>query len=282
MNRKTLILLVAAVLLSASTLAQPVEGDTSEVRPGIVPGNPLYAVENFVEKIEVKIAGIIGGPELKAKAIANNAEERLAEANYLADRNKTAKAAQAVQRYSEGLNQSREIARGIEDERLGDQIENVSRKNQDTLEKVKKKVPEEALKAIQRAQEKSNSQRPDPPNRTGSKEKPPEGLNNSKREGHDIEGGKSSNSIEKPDIEEKPGKNLSETGNISGKADIENRSAGTEEDATTGKEENSGETDTELAQSDKPETDASENLDGRGSEPDEPTGGPDTGQDLTR
>jgi len=53
----------------------------------------------------------MGEKDLKAKAIANNAEERLAEVRYLTDENKTEQAGKAMQKYLEGINQSRNIAR---------------------------------------------------------------------------------------------------------------------------------------------------------------------------
>ncbi len=193
-----------------------------------MPGNPLYVVESFVENIEVKIAGMIGGPEMKSKAIANNAEERLAEARYLADQNKTEKAAKAMQRYSQGLNHSRDIARGLEDTNLGQKIENVSNRNKQTLEEVKKKVPEQAKKGIERARNKTDNQKPDIPDKARERSENPgkaenTGLNSSKPE-ESTPGG-----IEVNDSEAKPAKigksreNLTSGKNISNSPDIENK-----------------------------------------------------------
>lgn len=157
MKRKIL-LGVALVLVLSTAAAQPTNR-SSEVKPGLMPGSFLYPVENFVETIEVRVAGFVGGPDLKAKAIANNAEERLAEARELSEKNRTEKAAEAVEKYSEAMNRSQELASRGEDGELKQKLENVSSRNIQTLEEVKKKVPEEARKGIQNAIDKSKSRR---------------------------------------------------------------------------------------------------------------------------
>ena len=149
-------LLGVVLLLSTTVMAQPESENASNVKPGITPGNPLYVIESFVERIEVNLAGMMGGPEMKSKAIANNAEERLAEAKYLADRNKTEKAARSMQKYSEGLNQSMQIAKDTKNKNLEEKIQNVSRKNTKNFEEVKNRIPEKAQEALQRKQNKFN------------------------------------------------------------------------------------------------------------------------------
>lgn len=151
-----MILLGAILILSSVALGQTTQEQTNELRPGLVPGNPLYAIEGFVENLEVKIAGVIGGPEMKSKAIANNAEERLAEAKYLADNNKTDQAGKAVKKYLEGVNQSRDIAQQTGNTNLSEKLQNLSNRNQQALEEVEKKVPPQAQEAIKKAQEKSS------------------------------------------------------------------------------------------------------------------------------
>ena len=174
MKLKIFALMVVGLLYSAAGAAQT--STASEIKPGLTPGNPLYAVETAAEKIEVQVAGIIGGKELKSKAIANNAKERLAEARKLADRNQSEKASEAIRRYSEGLNQSREMARDEGDRDLEEKINNVSRKNQQTLEEVKKRVPEGAQEVIQKTMNRSSKT----PSEAGKNPGRPEKLNKSK------------------------------------------------------------------------------------------------------
>ncbi|QGA79969.1 hypothetical protein [Candidatus Nanohalobium constans] len=88
--KKLLTLLLIGVLLAATGLAQSQDTKTSQ-NNGFAVFNPFSAVENFVEKAEVSLAGAIGGPDLKAKALANNAEESLEKAEKLANGNKTEK-----------------------------------------------------------------------------------------------------------------------------------------------------------------------------------------------
>jgi hypothetical protein len=191
MKRK--ILLAAALVFLVSAAAAQPANSTSEVKPGLEPGSFLYPVENFVESIEVRMAGLVGGPDLKAKAIANNAEERLAEARELSESNRTEKASEMVEKYSEAMNRSRELASRGEDEKLKQKLDNVTARNVKTLKGVKKKVPEEARKGIKNAIEQSKR------NKAPGIEKPgaPSGPENSPGK---VKPGKSDTpSQEKPD-----------------------------------------------------------------------------------
>lgn len=156
-------LIVLATFLVALGTAQPAQTNNSPVF-----GNPFATVENFVEKAEVGLAGVIGGPDLKAKALANNAEETLAKAERLAKNNKTERAAKMAEKYNKNINRSRELAAKGGDENLTRQLDNISSQNVQRLEEVKKKVPEEAQKGIQNAIENSKrSEKARKPDREG-------------------------------------------------------------------------------------------------------------------
>ncbi|MFB6174709.1 MAG: hypothetical protein ABEJ87_01890 [Candidatus Nanohalobium sp.] len=58
--RKTALVLSALVVLTASVSAKPPQ-KSSSTDPGMVPGDLLYPLENFVEGLEVGLAGMIGG-----------------------------------------------------------------------------------------------------------------------------------------------------------------------------------------------------------------------------
>lgn len=147
---KLMIISIFAIFMAAPALAQA-QSSNAAVDPGFLPGNPMHSVETLVEKAEVRFAGIVGGPDLKAKAMANNAQERLAEANALADRNRSEDASEAVRKYEKTMNQSQEIADRRNNSKLSEQIKNVSRNNLDQLKQVRDKVPEQAREGIDRA-----------------------------------------------------------------------------------------------------------------------------------
>lgn len=169
--RKTSILLTALLLLTFIGSAQPVENSSTDANPGLTPASPFYPAEVFVENLEVRLAGVIGGPDLKSKALANNAEERIAEANKLIDMNRSEKAAEAIQKYSNTINQSRELAARGQDQELQQKLENISSKNTEKLREVKERVPSQAKEAIEKAIKKS--QKPSGlENRANRSEKP--------------------------------------------------------------------------------------------------------------
>lgn len=148
--KKTVMLVAAIMILLFSVSAQP-QNTENQVKAGITPGDLFYWVENTVEKAEVKMAEMIGGPDLKAKAIANNAEERLSEARALDEQNKTEKASELRRKYSEQINKSKDIAKNSKDQKLKDKLENITRKNQEVLKEIKNRTPEKAQRGIEKA-----------------------------------------------------------------------------------------------------------------------------------
>jgi hypothetical protein len=160
--KKVLSVLAAVVLLSTSVLGQPAEPSAGPA--GIFSAEPFQTVEGFVEKLEVGLAGVIGGPDLKAKALANNAEESLEEAERLAERNRSGKAAERIQTYEKKMNRSQNILEKTGNRNLSEEIQNISSRNVQRLEEVKEKVPEEAQKGIEKAIENSRRrERPENP-----------------------------------------------------------------------------------------------------------------------
>lgn len=139
---------------------------TTDADPGITPGSPFYGIEKAVESLEVRMATAIGGREMGSKALANNAQERLAEARSLAERNRTELASKAVDDYSNNLNRSRAMAQESNNTELSDRLDNISRGNVQALEQVREKVPEQARAGIDRAIKNSNKsigERPETP-----------------------------------------------------------------------------------------------------------------------
>ncbi|QKQ98707.1 hypothetical protein GKQ38_04240 [Candidatus Nanohaloarchaea archaeon] len=172
--RKYLALLLALTLTTGIASAQPSDTGAaqSNISAGLTPASPLYGIEMFAENLEVKLAGLIGGSDMKAKAMANNAEERLAEAQELIEKNRSSKATQLIERYSHTINESIEIASRGQNEGLKQRINNISSRNVEMLKKVKEKVPAQAQDAIQKAIEQSEERAKAARNRTGK----PEGI----------------------------------------------------------------------------------------------------------
>lgn len=142
---KKIVLFISVLMMVSVAAAQP-------SNPG---GNPFNGfvdnVDNFVESLEVRMAGAIGGPELKSKALANNANESLREAKKLSDQNRSEEAAQRIEKYNRQMNRSLEAAEQANSSRLDSQLSNVSGKNIEVLKKVRDNVPEQAKQGIQKA-----------------------------------------------------------------------------------------------------------------------------------
>lgn len=154
--KKTWLILSLLVLFTAAAVAQPSQNSTS-TDPGLIPGDIFYPVEQFAESLEVTVAGLIGGPDFKAKAIANNAEESLAEASILAERNNSRKASEMAQNYYNQMNRSKNLVESSKNSNLSQELSNISRKNVERLEKVKEKVPHQARAGIENAIQNSRS-----------------------------------------------------------------------------------------------------------------------------
>lgn len=214
--RKIPILLTVLMMLAFVGSAQTVEEENSSVAPGLTPASFFYPAEIFVENLEVKLAGVIGGPDLKSKALANNAEERIAEANKLLDMNRSKKATEAIQKYSKTMNKSKELASRGQDRELQQKLDNISNKNTEKLREVKKRVPSQAKEAIEKAI--TRSQKPAAPGKPG---------NNSSRPG------KSDTGKDVPG-RDKPGNksNLTESGGSNISISPKESSSAAEEDNT--------------------------------------------------
>lgn len=152
--KKIWLLLSLLIILASTAVAQPSQNSSIE-DPGLLPGDLFYPVENFAEGLEVKIAGLLGGDDFQAKALANNAEESLTRADILAERNNSEQASEMAENYFKRMSNSKKLAENSGNSNLSRKIDDISRKNVDRLEKIKQKVPEEARKGIENAIEKS-------------------------------------------------------------------------------------------------------------------------------
>ena len=207
--KKASIILISLVLIATSASAQQVKSQ-EQVKPGLKPGDMFYWVENIVEKAEVQIAGFIGGSDLKAKAIANNAEERLAEAKALEKNNKTEKVDELRRKYSEQINKSKKLADQKKNPKLTEKLDNITKKNQKVLEKVKNKTPEQAQRGLRKEKNKTGNKK-SPVKKPDISEKASENRNLSQKGRDQQENMKNSNKSEKLGKELVETKNNSET-----------------------------------------------------------------------
>ena len=150
-------LIVTSLLLSGTAYAQGEELPD----PGITPDSPFYFLDTWGKNIGLFFAF---GPEAKARKALEYAEERLAEAQAMAIKNKVREMERAADSYNGFLAMVRERAEEVEQQGVSEDISETvalaTAKHLRVLDKVKDKVPEEAEETIARAREASmNGQR---------------------------------------------------------------------------------------------------------------------------
>ncbi len=141
-------LLTASLLLSGTTYAQ----DEELPDPGITPDSPFYFFDTLGKNIGMFFAF---GPEAKARKALQYAEERLAEAQVMAVKNRVREMTRAANDYDGFMamvNQRSEEARrqGASDN-ITERVALATSKHLSVLDSIKDKVPEQAKAAIARA-----------------------------------------------------------------------------------------------------------------------------------
>lgn len=205
MKRTLAVLIALTMLIAPAAAAQNQTQETGLMAPGLVPGDFFYPMEQFVERIEVAVAGapVVGSNELQAKVRANNAEERLSEARELANRgNNSERVSELMKEYG---NQMDLATRGFAKENktnLSEKMAEISDRHTRVLQGVKQKVPPQAQDAVEKAMDRSRNtrkdlglperanrtpQRPDEPGKKkpGKKGKKPEVPEDAKKQGKD-------------------------------------------------------------------------------------------------
>lgn len=148
---------ILSLLVSLLVLATPVFAaeEAEFVDPGVTPNSPVYGLDRALERIQLAITF---KEEEKAKLKFKFAEERLAEAEVMAEEGEEELAEELMEDYEEGLNETNEeieraVARG---QNVTDLVEHVSTrtsKHLEVLQRVYEKVPEQARAAIAHAME---------------------------------------------------------------------------------------------------------------------------------
>lgn len=146
----SMVFLLVSALVIPSAFAQSDE----LAEPGITPDSPFYFLDTWGEGIGRFFAF---GAEAKAAKQAQHAEERLAEAQVMADEGKSEEAEEAVDRYGQLINgaaanlAAAAQAGGDVDAALADLVTKATSIHLVVLAEVYEKVPEQAKPAIERA-----------------------------------------------------------------------------------------------------------------------------------
>jgi hypothetical protein len=137
----------AVLLISNVVFAQEI------IRPGILPGNPLYSLDLALENLQLGLSGQ-GIPRAQVYMIF--AEERLSEAKSLLDNGNTARLNEMIDNYEDNvakanLQVEKVAGIGIDVRQVEKQIEIATDKHVTVLELVLSSAPDQAKPGIQRA-----------------------------------------------------------------------------------------------------------------------------------
>ncbi|GAH53296.1 unnamed protein product, partial [marine sediment metagenome] len=144
-------LIITSLLLSGTAYAQEEEELPD---PGITPDSPFYFLDNWGKQIGLLFAF---GPEAKARKALEYAEERLAEAQAMAVKNRIRETERAADSYNGFLAM---VRKRVEEARQQGVPENISEKvalatskHLSVLDRIKDTAPEQAKESIVRAKE---------------------------------------------------------------------------------------------------------------------------------
>lgn len=153
MNKKILILVMAAILAFSVPVFADEAADSTVA--GIKPDSPLYILDRLAEKIQI---ALLTDAAEEAEALAVIAQERLAESKAMAEENDTEKAVKAISEYKELLEKAVDIVDtaakdGKAVEKTIDMIVKYDIDDEELLERLMDKVPEEYKEELKKAVE---------------------------------------------------------------------------------------------------------------------------------
>ena len=145
--------IITSLLLGGTAYAQEEEELPD---PGITPDSPFYFLDNWGKQIGLLLAF---GPEAKAQKALEYAEERLAEANAMALKNRIRETERAADSYNGFLAMVRERAeeakqQGVS-ENISEKLALATSKHLAVFDRIKDTAPEQAKESIVRAREAS-------------------------------------------------------------------------------------------------------------------------------
>jgi len=146
-------MIITSLLLGGTAYAQEEEELPD---PGITPDSPFYFLDNWGKQIGLLLAF---GPEAKAQKALEYAEERLAEANAMALKNRIRETERAADSYNGFLAMVRERAEEAKQqgvpENISEKLALATSKHLAVLDRIKDNAPEQAKESIVRARESS-------------------------------------------------------------------------------------------------------------------------------
>lgn len=142
------LILAFSIIFSGTVLAH----DSRLVNPGTLPDSPFY----FFERIFESVGSLFTfGAKAKAERALRLAEERLAEAEALADKGKHSLAEKAVRRYNETRQKAEDLLNAVKVPKIRFSIAKkaieAAEKHIEVLEEIVKKVPDEAKEGLEHA-----------------------------------------------------------------------------------------------------------------------------------
>jgi len=147
-------LIIASLLFSGSAYAQ--DEELQLPNPGITPDSPFYFVDILGKNIGLFFAF---GPDAKAKKAIQYAEERLAETQAMAAKNKSREVERAAHGYDKFVTMAAEKAGEARQRGTSDNISEIvalaTSRHLSVLDRVKDTVPKQAKEAIAKAKEAS-------------------------------------------------------------------------------------------------------------------------------
>ena len=155
--RKRALILSALMLVSMGITPVHAQPEGFQLpNPSFTPGHPLYGLELFSEEyIEVPFAGLFGGQKGVAEKRLRLAEERLAEINAIANGTNSNALERLRNRYEFQMNRTEALANKINSMDLDSWITNRAMHHIEVLTELRKNLPEQALRGIDKALEAS-------------------------------------------------------------------------------------------------------------------------------
>ena len=132
------------------------QGEEELPDPGIMPDSPFYFFDTLGKKLGLVFTF---GDEAKAKKALDYAEERLAEADAMALKNKLQEMTQATGEYEQFMATVNERLQATVQQNasanISEKVALATQKHLDVMDRVRDRVPEEGQEALDRAQERS-------------------------------------------------------------------------------------------------------------------------------
>lgn len=148
---KRTIILFALVLMVAGTATAT---SHTNLNPGAMPGDLTYIFDQLGEQAQIAAASapVFGSSTDLAQVRANIAQERLAEANVLVERNASdGRVSNLVNDYRENINKAKTAANNSNKTEVMEKVQNMTQKNVEVLQGLKSKLPEQAQYGINTA-----------------------------------------------------------------------------------------------------------------------------------